>query len=189
METRERLYDVDDVWDLYCQRSNDNLRFELVDGEIIEMSGPGGVRGRIAIRLGSYLFVFAEQHNLGIVTAETGYHPAQDRYNLLLPDVAFISFERAPDPFPDKLVPALPEIAVEICSPGNTMTELREKAQRYLRFGSKLVWIILPDERSVEVCRMTESGEIEREVFGADDTLSGAEALPGFTLNVSRIFI
>lgn len=188
METKQRLYDVDDLWELYCDRSNDHLRFELFDGEIIEMSGPGGVHGQIAIRLGSYLFIFVEGQNLGIVTGETGYHPPGDRYNLLLPDVAFISHRRAPDPFPEKLVPAMPDIAVEIRSPSNTLMELREKAHRYLRLGTTAVWTILPAERSVEVCRQTQAGETEREVFGPDDTLSGEDVLPGFKLEVRRIF-
>ena len=189
MELKQRLYDVDDLWELYCQRENDHLRFELFDGEIIEMSGPGGVHGRIAIRLGRYLDIYAEEKNLGIVTGETGYHPPEDRYNLLLPDVAFISFERAPAPFPDKLVPAMPDLAVEIKSPSNTMTELRAKAQRYLRLGSRLIWIILPDDTSVEVCRLNETGEIEREVIGPDASLSGEDVLPGFELDLRRLFL
>ena len=188
METKHRLYDLDDLWELYCDRSNDHLRFELIDGEIIEMSGPGGVHGRIAIRLGSYLFIFAEEHNLGIVTGETGYHPPGDRYNLLLPDLAFISYDRAPDPFPEKLVPAMPDIAIEIRSPSNTPAELREKAERYLRLGTARVWTVLPAEQSVEVCRVNESDEVEREVYGPDATLSGENVLPGFGLDVRRIF-
>ncbi len=188
METKQRLYDLDDLWELYCDRSNDHLRFELFDGEIIEMSGPGGIHGRIAIRLGRYLDIFAEEKNLGIVTAETGYHPPGDRYNLLLPDVAFISADRAPDPFPEKLVPAMPDIAIEIRSPSNTLEELREKAQRYLRLGTSIVWTVLPGEKSVEVCRVSQSGETEREVIGPDDTLSGENVLPGFSLEARRIF-
>jgi Uma2 family endonuclease len=179
---------VDDVWELYCDRSNDHLRFELFDGEIIEMSGPGGVHGRIAIRLGRYLDVFAEEKNMGIVTAETGYHPPGDRYNLLLPDVAFISKDRAPDPFPEKLVPAMPDIAIEIRSPSNSLEELREKAQRYLRLGTSIVWTVFPGEKSVEVCLMSPSGEIKREVIGPDAMLSGENVLPGFSLLARRIF-
>ncbi len=105
-----------------------------------------------------------------------------------MPDVAFISFERAPDPFPDKLVPAMPDLAVEIKSPSNTMTELHAKAQRYLGLGTTVVWIVLPDEQSVEVCRLAETGEIQREVCGPADTLSGEQVLPGFRLDVRRIF-
>ncbi|MCY3831973.1 MAG: Uma2 family endonuclease [Chloroflexi bacterium] len=188
MEVKQRLYDVDDLWELYCRRSNDHLRFELIDGDIIEMSGPGGVHGELALTLGSYIRAFAKEHALGRTTVETGYHPAEDRYNLLLPDVAYISFERAPEPFPEKFVPAMPESAVEIKSPSNTLAELREKAGRYLRMGSTLIWIVLPAEESVEVCRLAQSGEIKRAVFGPGDALSGAQVLPGFTLDLSQIF-
>jgi len=184
METQEQLYDVDDLWELYCQRSNDHLRFELIDGEIIEMSGPGGVHGRIAIRLGTYLFLFAEDNNLGIVTGEVGYHPPEDRYNLLLPDLAYISFERAPDPFPEKFVPAMPDIAVEIKSPSNTLAELRDKAQRYLRMGSTLVWIIMPATQTVEIHRRQKSVA----TVGIEDSLSGEDILPGFKLEIRRLF-
>ena len=42
MELKQRLWDIDDVWELYCDRAKDHLRFELIDGELIETSGPGG---------------------------------------------------------------------------------------------------------------------------------------------------
>ena len=121
---------------------------------------------------------------MGIVTGETGYHPPGDRYNLLLPDVAFISFGRAPDPFPDKLVPVMPDIAVEIKSPSNTLSELREKAGRYLRMGSTLVWVIFPSEQKVEVHRPQQPAE----TLGLEDSLSGDAVLPGFELALRRLF-
>ena len=184
METKQRLWDIDEVWELYCDRANDHLRFELMDGELIEMSGPGGTHGRIAIRLGTYLFLCAEENNLGIVTGETGYHPPEDRYNLLLPDVAFISFDRAPDPFPDKLVPVMPDLAVEIRSPSNTLAEMREKAQRYLRLGSTLVWVILPKDQTVEVHQT----QTPVKTLELGDSLSGEDVLPGFELELRRLF-
>ena len=118
----------------------------------------------------------------------TGYHPPDDRRTLLVPDVAFISHTRAPEPFPKKLVPVMPDLAVEIRSPSNTLAELRDKARLYLDLGASLVWLVLPDDQSVEVCRMNKSGETEKEVFGPDDTLSGDEVLPGFMVDVRSIF-
>ena len=188
MTVRERLYDIDDVWNLYHQPENDGKRFELIDGELIEMSGPGGVHGAISVNLSFYFRGFCLEHDLGIATAGTGYHPPDDRKTLLIPDVAFISYDRAPDPFPDRFVPAMPELAVEIKSPSNSITELRDKARLYLRLGSRLVWIVLPDERSVDVCAMTDTGEMSVERFAADESLTGGGVLPGFTLAVSRIF-
>lgn len=188
MEVKQRLYDVDDLWEFYHQPENEGLRLELLDGVLIEMSAPGGEHGAIAINLGYFFRAFCLEQDLGIATAGTGYHPPDDRHTLLVPDVAYISFERAPDPFPEKFVPAMPDIAVEIKSPSNTLAEMREKAGRYLRMGSTLVWIVLPAEESVEVCRLTQSGAIKREVFGPDDALSGEAILPGFTLGVRQIF-
>lgn len=184
METKQRLYDVDGLWEIYCQMDKDHLRYELFDGEIIEVSGPGGTHGRIAITLGSCLFIFAEENNLGIVTGETGYHPADDPYNLLLPDVAFLSFDRAPDPFPDKFAPAMPDTAVEIRCPSNTLAELRDKAQRYLRLGTNLVWIILPSDQSVEIHRSRRPVE----TLGIEESLSAEDILPGFDLELRRLF-
>ena len=188
MATQERLYDVDDLWDLLSQLPDDSKDYELIDGALIEMTPPGGEHGQLTINLGYFLRAHCKANNLGIVTAETGYHPADDRQTLLGPDIAFVSHERAPKPFPKRFVPVMPDLAVEIKSPSNTLDELREKAQLYLRLGSTLVWIVRPDETSVEACRLTQTGEIEREVFGPADALSGGEVLPGFTLDVRQIF-
>ena len=188
MELRERVYDIDDLWSLYHQPENEGKRFELIDGVLIEMSAPGGEHGAITINLGFFFRAFRLEQDLGIATAGTGYHSPDDRRTLLVPDVAFISHTRAPKPFPKKLVPVMPDLAVEIQSPSNTLAELRDKARLYLALGTSLVWLVLPEEQRVEVCRMNESGEIKREVFGPDDTLSGEEALPGFTLDARLIF-
>ena len=188
MELRERVYDIDEVWALYHQPENEGKRFELIDGVLIEMSAPGGEHGAISINLGFYLRAFCLEQNLGIATAGTGYHPPDDRLTLLVPDVAFISHRRAPKPFPRKLVPVMPDLAVEIRSPSNTMTALREKARLYLDLGATLVWLVLPDDQSVEVCRSTETGVFEREALGPQDALSGENILPGFSLDVGRIF-
>ena len=47
-----------------------------------------------------------------------------------------------------------PTWRVEIKSPSNTMAELHRKAAIYLRHGAQLVWIVMPDTQSVEVCRL-----------------------------------
>ena len=188
MELRERVYDIDDLWELYCDRSNDHKRFELIDGEISEMSAPGGEHGAIAINLGFFIRAYCLEHESGIATAGTGYHPPADRRTLLVPDVAFISHARAPKPFPRKFVPVMPDIAVEIRSPSNSMAELRAKARLYLELGTTLVWLVLPEDQCVEVCRLNESGELKREALGPDGSLAGEDVLPGFALDVPSIF-
>jgi len=188
MELRERVYNIDDLWALYHQPENEGKRFELIDGVLMEMSAPGGEHGEFALNLGSYIRAFAREHGLGRTTVGTGYHPPDDRRTLLVPDVAFISHARAPKPFPKKLVPVMPDIAVEIRSPSNTLAELRDKARLYLDLGTSLVWLVLPDDQSVEVCRHNETSELTSAVLGSGDRLSGEDILPGLMLNVRRIF-
>ena len=188
MELRQRLYDIDDVWEIAQQSQNDNRRFELIDGELIEMVPPGGEHGELSLNLGSYIRAYVRKHMLGRATVETGYHPPGSRQTLLSPDIAFVSHARAPVPFPKQYVPVMPDLAVEVLSPTDSLNKAREKAELYLNSGTTLVWIVLPESASVEAHSVTKHGEIKQEVFGPEDDLSGDNVLPGFTLEVRLIF-
>ena len=188
MELRQRLHDVDDLWELGLQDGFRDKDYELIDGAIIEMTKPGGRYGQLVIRLGRYLDIYVEENRLGYVTTETAYFPEDYRFTVLAPDLAFIAHGRAPDPFPDKWIPSMPDLAVGIRSPSNTMKELRDKAELYLRHGSTLVWIIIPASQKVEVWRMQESGNFTTETLEAADTLDGEDVLPDFKIGVSVLF-
>ncbi len=188
MELQQRLYDVDDLWELGSQEEHRDKDYELIDGAIIEMTKPGGRHGKLVIRLGHYLYAYVEDNLLGHVTTETGYHPRDYRYTMLAPDLAFISYENAPDPFPEKWIPAMPDLAIEVRSPSNTFRELRDKAATYLRHGTTVVWIVMPATRSVEVWRRQEDGSFVNEVLPLSEALSGENILPGFELQLSVLF-
>ncbi len=188
MELHERVYDIDDVWRFAHHPEKNGKHFELIDGALIEIVPPGGEHGEFALNIGSFVRAFVRENGLGRATVETGYHPPDNRHMLLSPDVAFISRERAPNPFPKQYVPVMPDLAVEILSPRDTIRQAREKAEHYLINGTRLVWIVSPDNESVEVLRLTEAGDIDSEVLGRDDVVSGEPVLPGFRLNVRQIF-
>ena len=184
METQERLWDVDDLWDLVHQQDDDSRQYELIDGVLIEMSRPGGEHGEICLNLGSYIRAFAREHGLGRATVETGYHPPDNRNTLLGPDIAFVRHTRAPTPFPKRFVPVMPDLAVEILSPSDTIQTMRNKARIYSTNGTSVVWIILPAERSVEIHQTQQPAETR----GFGDSLSGEDVLPGFALELRRLF-
>ena len=188
MELRERLYDIDDLWQLVCQEENADKHFELINGELIEMAPPGGEHGTIAGEVFYFFRLFDPQRKLGIPTVDTGYHPPEERNLLLSPDVAFTGIERAPNPFPKTWVPLMPDIAVEVQSPHDTLRQLRAKAAIYLQHGAQLVWIIVPSSKSAEVCRLDENRTMHTEFIGADGSLSGEDILPGFNLELRALF-
>ena len=188
MELQQRVYDVDALWDFLTQLRNDEKRYELIDGELVEMSAAGGIHGRLATKIARYLDEYAEVHNLGIVTVETGHHPRGNRFTLLVPDVAFVGTENAPDPFPEKFVPLMPDLAVEIASPSDTTKEMREKAQLYLTNGTQIVWLVMPTKQAVEIHRASTGLGAEHETLALGDSLSGEDVLPGFELELRRLF-
>ena len=188
MAIQEKLYTVDDVWELSHRPENADRDCYLIDGELYWTMAPGGEHGHLAFEIAYHLRVFLEKHDLGMGTVETGYYPPNDRHTVLAPDVAFISKARAPRPFPKKYVPLMPDLAVEIKSPTDSLPEVRRKAAVYLANGAALVWIVLPAEKGVDVCRASADTGLNIEFVGRDGSLSGETVLPGFNLALSLLF-
>lgn len=188
MAIQEKLYTVDDVWRLSQQPENEHKHYYLIDGELFWEMPPGYRHGRLEILIGRYLLNFAEEHDLGEVTGAVGFYPADDRHTSLAPDVAFIRKQAAPSDTHDKFVARMPDLAVEIQSPSNSLAELRRKAAVYLANGSELVWLVLPERAGVEVWRTDADGEPASEFVALDGSLSGEPVLPGFSLDLQKLF-
>ncbi|MCY3572938.1 MAG: Uma2 family endonuclease [Chloroflexi bacterium] len=188
MAIQETVLDVDAVWDLSRQPEYDNKRLVLIDGELIVMSPVKQMHGLLAVRLSACLLLYADEHGLGEVTTEVGHYPPGDRRTLLAPDVAFTTQARINQTAQDEFVPLMPDLAVEIASPGDSLAQLRRKAAIYLDNGARLVWIVLPDQQGVDVCRSAVGARLDIEFVGSDGALSGEEVLPGFALELSELF-
>ncbi len=184
MPVLERQIDADAFLEMQLLPEYRDGEYELINGEMVKMTAPGGIHGVLAGRVFGFIDRFALEHKLGITTVESGYRTPQDLYLVLRPDVAFTSHDRAPGRIPRGLMPVMPDLAVEIASPGNSASNLREKAGLYLRNGTRLVWLVFPDDERVEV--HSHSGESQS--LGAGDTLSGGDVLPGFRLELRRLF-
>ncbi|MCY4466283.1 MAG: Uma2 family endonuclease [Chloroflexi bacterium] len=183
-----RKYCLADIPALLRMSEYADGRFELIEGEIVAMPPTGLSHGRQSGYIIRFLVEYAERTGLGIVTADTGYFAADDDETLLGPDVAFIRIDRLDDPDSHQFVPAMPDLAVEVKSPNDTYAATRRKAELYLRRGSRLVWLVYPDRHVVEVCRLDDAGELQIDFVPADGALSGEDVLPGFTLELSRVF-
>ena len=188
MVVQQRLYTVDDVWEFAHQLENENIHFELIDGELHRMAPPGLEHGDLAVEIAYYLKGFVKKRDLGKVTVETGYHPSTTRATLLSPDVAFLSKARLPKSDPRKYVSVMPDLAIEILSPSDSLEQVRRKAAIYLDNGTELVWIVIPNEMGVDVCRSAEGAGVRIDYVGRDDKLYGEDVLPGFELELKLLF-
>lgn len=158
---------------------NKNRLFELIDGEILEKVA-SFTPSKIAMRIGRFFGNFTD--DIGYVTGADGTYVLSETHSFM-PDVGYISKASLPQE-PEREVYGAPDLAVEVKSPTDSKRELRLKAEDYLRFGAKMVWLVFPEERRVEVY------ELDQDVLelGIDDTLDGGDVLPGFSLRVSEIF-
>jgi Uma2 family endonuclease len=65
-----------------------------------------------------------------------------------VPDVVWISDERAADiPTNAEASPTMPELVIEVLSPGNTRREMAEKRDLYFAAGAREVWTCDPEGR------------------------------------------
>ena len=188
MAVQQRIYDVDAFWRFVRLPENADKRFELINGDVIEMAPPAEEHGFIAAEIFHRVRLFDPQRKLGNPSVDAGFYSLDDRHTLLGPDFAFRCTERPAAPFNKKWTPVMPDLAVEVKSPSNTLAELRQKAAIYLSHGSQLVWIINPGSKCAEVCRLSAQGDMERETVGADGSLSGEDVLPGFSLELALLF-
>lgn len=109
---------------------DDGYRYELVKGELIQMSPPGEEHGSVAMRLAARLYFYVEEYNLGVVyAAETGFKLESDPDTVRAPDVAFLSrARREPAGRVDGYWSGAPDLAVEVLSPDDRRRKVDEKS-------------------------------------------------------------
>ena len=184
MQVLERLIDADTFLELEQLPDYRDREYELIYGEMVEMSVPGSIHGKCVLWLSAFIAMYLLENDVGEAMAESGNRSELDPYLLLRPDVSFISHASAREPLAEAPLPRMPDLAVEVASPSNSVHELREKAEIYLRNETQLVWLVFPRERRVEVHRA--DGSMDE--LSADDALSGEAVLPGFSLDLRELF-
>ena len=179
MVIQERRYTLAEFHAFAEQPENRDRLFELINGEIVEKVASFSP-SKVAMRIGRLIGNFADE--IGYVTGADGSYILSPDYEFM-PDVGYISKTSLPQE-PEREVQGPPDLAVEVKSPTDSKRALRQKAEDYLRFGIKMVWLVFPEEKRVEVYEMDQD-VLE---FGIQDTLDGGEVLPGFGVAVREIF-
>lgn len=124
----------------------EGFRYELHHGELIEVPPPEHPHARAQWQLRRLLEPAAGPG--GVVDKEIAYR-ALPEHEYRVADVAYMPRARW-DAIQDYLFGA-PDLVVEILSPSNTVTEMREKRKLCLANGSVEFWVVDPEQREVEV--------------------------------------
>ena len=163
----------------------DGSRQELVQGVVIAMPPPGAYHGVCCNRIGRKLGNFADDHNLGFVANnDSGVILERAPDTVRGPDVAFWSRERLPT-LPLQGYPEVPpDLVAEVLSPSDVFSSVLRKVRLYLQAGVRIVWIVVPEDRSVTVFRPG----VPEIILGERETLTGDDVLPGFSCVVGGLF-
>lgn len=160
-------------------------RYEIVDGELKIVGNSGMQHGYIASFLGGKLVIHAHDRKLGIVCdSSTAFK--MNSGNKRSPDISFVSKDRLKGlkKLPKGFFDGAPDLAVKVISPSNTFEEIHQKLVEYFESGSRIVWVINPDEESVVVYR----GVTPDRLLKKTDFLEGEEVVEGFRCAIAELF-
>jgi Uma2 family endonuclease len=177
--TREQFYQL-------CEENPDLKLERNPQGELIIMPPTGGETGRSNVNLILQVASWNEQNQLGeVFDSSTGFTlpSGADRS----PDVSWVEKSRwntLTKEQKEKFIPLCPDFVIEILSPNDSLKKTQQKMQEYIENGCSLGWLLNRKKQEVEISRP----EQDVEILKLPQTLSGENILPGFVLNLQKIW-
>lgn len=161
-------------------------RFELIEGQVFMTPSPNTAHQRAVARLLRRLSDFADDHDLGEVFLAP-YDIVFSKWTALEPDLLFIRKERR-SIITDANVQGVPDLVIEILSPGNKAYDRETKHRVYEQAGVPEIWYVDPEERSIEILNLVRGHRyvLTAKLVGNDAIVS--KVLPGFSLTLDQVF-
>ena len=160
---------------------------ELIDGQLVEREPMGQLSDAVAANVLLIVGGFVKGRQLGLINGARGSYQIfpDDPDKVRIPDVSFTSRQRLPDRGADdghgKIAP---DLVVEVISPNDRAVDVSIKVQDFLAAGVRLVWVVNPYSRDVQVYRANRPWSF----LQASDTLDGEDVLPGFQCQIEALF-
>ena len=162
-------------------------RYELVRGILTEKDVPtGDPHAATVLRAGSVVLQYTDLTDYGEARAgEPGYKLESNPDTVRAPDIAWFAPGRIP-PGTTGFPELTPDLCIEVASPSNSRADrlLSDKAQMWLDFGAREVWVLNPEDTTVTRYRPDQSPL----TLSEDEMLDGEELLPGFSVAVWQLF-
>ena len=179
--TKHRITTADELFSM----PDDGYRYELVRGELRKMAPTGGEHGWIESDINGSLIPYVKANNLGrTFGGNTGFFLERGPDHVRAPDVAFVRRERVEAIGRQiRYWPEAPALAIEVISPDDRHTEVNEKVTDWLAAGTRMVVVVNPRNRTVNV--HTPDNTVTLKI---GDTLDGGDVVPGWQMPLADIF-
>ena len=176
------------TYDDFVHFPDDGRRHELIDGEHYVTPSPNTKHQRVSGTLHALIWSYLDAHPIGQI-----FHAPFDvvftRFDVVEPDILYLSNERADAVLTEAHVTGAPEIVIEIASKGTRKRDETIKRHLYEREGVLEYWIVDPEIDVVRVSRrqgdaLARPVELSRR---ADEVLT-TPLLPGLAIPLTRLF-
>jgi len=176
------------TYDDFLLFPDDGLRHELIDGEHYVTASPNMKHQRVSGNLYFLMRTWLEQQPVGQLFFAP-FDVVFTRYDVVEPDLLYMSHARAKDVLTAANVQGVPELVIEIGSPSTRKRDETIKRRLYEREGVSEYWVVDPDIDVIRIYRR------EGEGFGrarelsveAGDVLT-TSLFDGLELPLARVF-
>ncbi len=170
-----------------CQMNRDLQIEQNKLGQLLIMTPEGSTTGNRNLGIGAYLYLWAEKDGTGIAFgSSTGFTLSTGAKKS--PDASWMRLDRWNSLTPEeqeKFAPICPDFVLELRSSSDRLKTLQEKMEEYMEEpGVQLGWLIDRKNRKVYIYRPG----METECLNNPATVSGDRVLPGFVLNLSKVW-
>lgn len=186
LQLRPVIEMTDDQFFEFCQINRDVRIERNAQGELIVMPPTGIETGDRNAELTMQLRLWAKRDGTGTAfDSSTGFHLPNGATRS--PDAAWVKSSKLAALTAEqrkKFARLSPDFVIELRSPTDNLRVVQDKMQEYLDTGTKLGWLIDPEQKRAYVYKP----HAPVEVLEAPATLSGDPVLPGFVLDLREIW-
>lgn len=168
---------------------DENLRYELIGGELIVSTAPRFIHQYLATKIVAAFSKHLEANPLGIILTTPGLIFSE--FDGVIPDLIYISRERMKEILDedDGKFYGAPEIIIEILSPGkaNARRDLQVKRELFEIYKVPEYWVVNPFEKEISVFKFAENQLKLTKNYKENENLE-TDKLPDFQLNLKKLF-
>jgi Uma2 family endonuclease len=188
----ERLRLTADQFEAVCHANPDAVLELDASGQLIQMTPTGSETGARNQALGALLWlgVRASGLPLKLFDSSTGFRLPDG--SVLSPDASLVWRERWDALTVEErqgFAPLCPDLVVELASPSDEgprgLTALRRKMAAYQANGAQLGWLLIPEQRAVEVWL---AGASQTERIAPATTLDAGNLFPGLQIDLAEVW-
>ncbi len=168
---------------------DENLRYELIGGEIIVSTAPRFIHQLLATRVMREFLKYFEENPIGEIITTPGLFLSE--FDGVIPDLIYISHEKIEEILDEESgkFHGSPEIVIEILSPGkaNARRDLQVKRELFEIYKVPEYWVVNPFEKEIVVFQLKKGNLRQIKTYKENEFLQ-TSFLPEFKLEINKLF-